>query len=66
MATGLHQLSLVAERKTGYGVTTGQNSFDFLKHFTANRVLMEIFTAGDVQTVQECQVFLVFNCQVFC
>jgi len=57
MATCLHQLSLVAERKTGYGVKTGQNSFDFFKHFTANRVLVEIFTAGDVQTVPECQVF---------
>jgi len=31
--------------------------------FTVNRVLMKIFKTGNVQIVQECQVFLVFNCQ---
>ena len=34
--------------------------------YTVNRVLMKIFKTGNVQIVQECRVFLVFNCQVFC
>jgi len=34
--------------------------------FTVNRVLTKIFKTDDVKIVQECQVLLVFNCQVFC